>query len=93
MLILSVSTAVVFLIWDGEGEGLSTPWDPRFPRQPSCTQPGRADSGEMGALKEAPPWRAERPSALGSSSRDSQFNFLLLIVFYCCCLFSPFKES
>lgn len=87
-LTLYVSIAVVlFFTWDGVGEGLSSPWNPTFCRWPSRTGPD-VQTQVKGDHSGAPPWRADMSLALGSSSRDSQLNFLLVLF----CFFPPFKE-
>lgn len=84
--ILHVSIAVVlFFIWDGVGgRAERTPGTPEFCRQPCGVRrlysAGRADSAE-GLFKEAAARGLTRSSALGTSSRDSQLNFLFVVGF------------
>lgn len=74
---------VFHLGWSG-GRAERTPGTPEFCRQPCGVRrlysAGRADSAE-GLFKEAAATGLTRSSALGTSSRDSQLNFLFVVGF------------
>jgi len=79
-LILHVSIAVVlFFIWDGVGGG-GPQGPPSSADSHVMCSAGHADSGE-GLFKEAAAGGLTRPSALGTSSKDSKLNFLFVVGF------------